>query len=278
MAGDEPDRLKRAPRIGLCAGMLPDMSAGDFIVLAGRHGFSSLMFSLAQWLGDSTPASGNTRRLLESNGITRTSLDGVMMGLPRLPDAARRFVLKEDQYFRIADEIGARCFNVPHYLGDPATPIAEFVDGLSPICEKAARQGISLGLEFLPGTGIPDLATANRICDAVGAENLGVTIDTWHLARTGGTVADIRKLPHGRTKEFHISDRAADENTRPDDAVWGRLLPGEGVLPLRDTIAAVLENAPDVGLDAEIFSRELLRLPADDVAARVARAIRVLID
>jgi sugar phosphate isomerase/epimerase len=265
------------PRIGLCAGMVREMSVADLIALAGRHGFTSIMFLPTQWSRADAPAPGDARRMLDDNGIKTTSMDGVMARLPRLADPVQQYLLPEDSYFRIAEEIGACCFNVPHYLGDPKTPVAEFADALGPLAEKAATHGIALGLEFLPGTGIPDVRTANRISEAVGAANLGVTIDTWHLARCRGGIGDIRALPPGRIKAFQISDRAADEDAKPDEEMWGRLVPGEGALPLRETIAAVWENAPGIAIDAEIFSKELLARPDDETAARVMRALKPLV-
>src|SRR4051812_33331398 len=115
--------MKQAPKIGMCAGMLRPMSVGDLIGLGGRHGYTSLMFLPTQWLRPDAPPAGEARRMLDANGITVTSLDGVMAGLPRLSPEAHQYVLKEDEYFCIADEVGASCFNVPHYRGDPKTPV-----------------------------------------------------------------------------------------------------------------------------------------------------------
>jgi len=266
--------MSSKPRLGLCWGMFMEMSATDFIGLGGRHGYQSLQFGPAQFHGPSAPKRGDARRMLMDHGITFVSFDGVMAGLPRLPAEAQQYALPEGDYLRMAEETGATVFNVPHYRGDPNTPINEFVDLLGPFCERAGRHGISLGLEFLPGTGIPDLAAANRISDAIGLPNIGVTVDTWHLARSRGTIADVGALPKGRIKAFQISDRSADQDKQPDEEMWGRLIPGEGVLPLKDTIAAVLANNADLAIDAEIFSKELRQRPDDETASRIIQALR----
>src|SRR5262245_8514094 len=96
--------MKHNPEIGLCAGMMRNMSLSDLIVLAGRHGFTSLMFLPTQWSRADAPAPGEARRMLADHGVSRTSLDGVMAGLPRLSDAVKPFLFKEDDYFRIAGE------------------------------------------------------------------------------------------------------------------------------------------------------------------------------
>jgi sugar phosphate isomerase/epimerase len=214
---------------------------------------------------------------LDENGITHTGIDGVLSMLPGLPEDVLKLGVPEDRYFRMAESVRARYLNVPHYAGDPKTSVTAFAERLGPLAERADAHGMDVGLEFLPGTGIPDIATALRITDAVDRANIGVTVDTWHLARSGGTVADLRGLPSGVIKGFHLSDRAADEHTRPDSEAWGRLLPGAGALPLRETVAAVLANNPGLAIDVEIFSHELRALPDDEAARRVAAATRAVL-
>ena len=53
----------------------------------------------------------------------------------------------------------------------------------------------------------------------------------------------------------------------------GRLLPGEGSLPLHDIVAAALANSPGLSAEVEVFSAELSALPVDKAAARTAAAM-----
>ena len=55
----------------------------------------------------------------------------------------------------------------------------------------------------------------------------------------------------------------------------GRLLPGEGELPLRELVEAALENSPDATLDIEVLNDELRAMPAADAAMRLAESARV---
>ncbi len=261
---------------GLCWGTVNDMSLTEIIALAGKHGFNAVMFLPRMWEGV-VPPDRDIHRMLDDNGITHTGLDGVLSMLPGLPDEVLKLGVPEDSYFRMAESVRARYLNVPHYGGDPKTSVAAFADRLGPLAERADTHGMDVGLEFLPGTGIPNLGTALRIAEAVDRANIGVTVDTWHLARSGGTVADLRALPSGVIKGFHLSDRAADEHTRPDSEAWGRLLPGAGALPLREIIDVVLANNPWLAIDVEIFSHALRALPDDETARRVAHATRAVL-
>ena len=151
------------------------------------------------------------------------------------------------------------------------------VDALGPFAERAAAAGITLALEFLPETAIPDLAAATRLREAVGAPNLGICVDTWHLARTGGGPADIRALPSGAVTEFQINDRDADTPVADATTGWqpnDRKLPGEGQLPLVETILAIEANAPGLPINVEVFSETLRNLSLDEAAGRIAAAMR----
>ena len=261
-----PDR----PGMGLCYGSLREVSAPQLLRIAGASGFSGIMLPP---FPQATPDEvGGFRALLRAHGIRRVVLDGVMAQLPRCEFAVQQGWTAE-QHFVVAERFGVDCFNVPHYRGDPATTVAEFADALGPFCESAARARITVALEFLPGTGIPDLERALRIVEAVRAPNLGLTLDTWHWARTGATLADIRALPAGVIKDFQLSDRAANQAAMTDSEQWGRLLPGEGALPLAEIVAAVHANAPELTVNAEIFSEELQQRDPDDAACAIAAAL-----
>ena len=267
------------PPIGLCWGTVRDMDAIAMARLAGRHGYGAVALIPAQLAGLDL---AEVRRVIDGEGISGVMLDGVLGMLPRLPDWVRALGVPEDRYFAIAEALGVTTFNVPHYRGDPATPRQELVDALGPVAERAQRAGIKLALEFLPGTGMPDPAAALRLAQAIGTANVGVMVDAWHLARAGGTLADIAALPAGSITGFQINDRAAGPPPGDiwDDEMYERLIPGEGALPLLETLRVVLARAPDVAIDAEIFSqpvREGDAAASDAFAGRALAAIRRLI-
>ena len=62
--------------------------------------------------------------------------------------------------------------------------------------------------EFLPWTGIPDLATAWRIVESAARENAGILLDTWHWQRQpGGPAVDVlRGIPGDRIPVLQVCD------------------------------------------------------------------------
>jgi hypothetical protein len=51
-------------------------------------------------------------------------------------------------------------------------------------------------------------------------------------------------------------------------------MPGEGCLPLRDFVAAALANNPGATIDIEVLNGGLAALAPDEVAQRLAAAVR----
>lgn len=267
--------MTSGPGIGLCHGSLREVGAAELVRLAGANGFSAVMLPPVPRASEAEIA--GFRALLAENGVRRVVLDGAMAALPRCPFAAQ-MGWTVDQHFEMAERFAVDCFNVPHYGGDPATTVTELADALGPFCERAARGGQTVALEFLPGTGIPDLERTLRILEAVGAANLGIALDTWHWARSRASLADLRALSPGIIRAFQISDRSAQQDALPDSVQWGRLLPGEGAQPLAEIVAIVHANAPQITLDAEIFSEALQARPPAEAARDVARSMRRLVE
>ena len=158
---------------------------------------------------------------------------------------------------------------------EPELDMAEAVVGLAHVCDLAAERDISISVEFLPWSGIPDLATVIRLFDAVDRPNLGLMLDTWHWFRQPGgpDEAALRSLPGDRVHVLQVNDAPSEPSSDPlDEAMTGRLLPGEGDIDL----AAVLAILDDIGADPiiapEVFSSELAALGPAEMARRIAAA------
>lgn len=208
------------------------------------------------------------------------ALLGALPGSPPLtsiePAYRRFFEPGVDNCFRAAALTGAPVLNVAHFLGGPA-PLPQMSDAFGTLCARAAAEGLRLTLEFIPGSGIPDLATALAIVTATGAANAGVLVDTWHLSRSGGTVADLAAAPPGTLTAIQVSDRRVAATAEAAYVPMSdRLLPGSGDLPLAAIIDTVRANCAEAILSVEVFSTELASLPATEAAARAGAAMRGL--
>ena len=128
----------------------------------------------------------------------------------------------------------------------------------------AQPYGITVVCEFLPIFPLNTLSMATEIVRSADASNGGVLIDNLHLSRSGSSVEDVQTMPSELFPYLQICDAVAERPTEfgglLDEALNGRLCPGEGSLP----IAELLQAIPEVPLSFEVRS-QFLRDIADPV-------------
>lgn len=153
--------------------------------------------------------------------------------------------------------------------------IAPAAKRLQEICARAADRGLGVSIEFLPWSGIPDLATAWQIVESSGAENAGLLIDGWHWQRQpGGPCPDLlRSIPPDRFKVFQICDAASEPREDPlEECMRDRRLPGDGVVDLVGLVGLFEEIGATPIVAPEVFNERLAIAGADEMARVVREA------
>jgi len=246
--------------VSLAAGTVLDADPPGTVEAAAAAGFGGvgLWFDPATWTAATTSA---VERRLRATGMMPLDMEPVILGRGDDPG---------DALVDTAAELGVR-----HVLvaSGPAGR-AEVVQRFGELCERAASGGVVVVLEFLPIFTIGTLAEACSIVTQVDRPNGAVLVDTLHLARSGGSPDDLRNVPARLLPYLQVADApaappATDRDALRDEALHGRLLPGEGALPLAAVVAAV----PGVPLSIELRSSALMtrfRDPTD--RARAVRA------
>ena len=134
--------------------------------------------------------------------------------------------------------------------------VEESVHVLTELCDIAAEHGVALGFEFLgqPDCSVPTLDLADEIVRTAARDNLGLVIDSFHFYAGGSNVRMIEKLDPRSIYIFHIND--AENLPRAELEDRHRLLPGLGILPLREMVAAFRSIGYDDVASVEIFRPE----------------------
>lgn len=164
-------------------------------------------------------------------------------------------------------EIGTRRASLVGWDADRG----RLVTNLAALCSDAATYGIDVSLEFMPYSAVRTVADAADVLEAVGAANLDVLVDALHLARSGGTPADLHILGPGEIGVLQLCDAPAvgpPPDKLRDESVNNRLYPGDGNLPLYELLAAVpaeivIELEIPSAADAAKSIEERARLCAD---------------
>lgn len=177
---------------------------------------------------------------LANTGVTFFSATGIWLvpeftieaALPALEVAAR---LGASQFLAVGN--------------DPEE--GRMTDNLGRLAEAAASHRLRLALELMPYTAVNSLAKAHRMVAATQAGNLGLLIDALHLARSGGTPAEVALLPREHIAYLQLCDAPAElppGMTLRQESLGARLYPGDGALPL----AALMDALPeDIVIDVE---------------------------
>ena len=243
-----------ARMLSLAAGTVLDISPPDAIAAAAQAGWTAagVWYDPATW----TPAvTADVQRRLADTGLIALDIEPVIFG-------------RDDHHgpaiIDIAAQIGARFVLV---ASGPASR-SEVVDELGTLAALAARAApaLTLVLEFLPIFTIGRLDAAAGIIAELSCANLGVLVDTLHLARSGGSPEELGAYAPALFPYLQLADALATpaDDSRAglrDEALHGRLLPGDGGLPLTDTLRTI----PNVAISVELRSRGLMALYPDPV-------------
>jgi 2-keto-myo-inositol isomerase len=196
--------------------------------------------------------------------------------------AAYERLLEEcEELCLIASEIGCPyVVVVPGELPDGAGwahVLEESVRVLNTLGRIAERHNVALAFEFLgqPRCSVQTLEEAAKIVKEVARPSVGLVLDSFHFYAGGSTIESIAALDAEKLFIFHIND--AEDLPREKLEDRHRLLPGLGVLPLREIIAALRLTGYDRVTSVEIFRPEYWeRDPLEMARAARAATLRVL--
>jgi sugar phosphate isomerase/epimerase len=149
----------------------------------------------------------------------------------------------------------ARTFGVGHLNAGlleklPTETIAAAFAGL---CGRAGE--LTVALEFMPYSGVPDLRTAWEVLRHAEAANVGLIVDGWHWARAGMTAADLEPVPAEAVVSIQLCDVIEAPMDPPRaESLGHRLPPGQGY----GDIAGMLRALEDKGVDPRVVTVEVI--------------------
>jgi sugar phosphate isomerase/epimerase len=129
----------------------------------------------------------------------------------------------------------------------------EFAVLLRGLADIAAPFGVRLALEPVAFAPLRTLAHALEVIDAAERDNIGLNIDTFHIWAGGTPWEEVAALDPDRIVAVHLSDatpRRGEEWSDQDRGVF----PGEGIIPLKEGIAAIRSTGYDGAWGIEMIS------------------------
>jgi sugar phosphate isomerase/epimerase len=176
---------------------------------------------------------------------------------------------------RVSTSMARRCAALGIPLCALVLPVPPSYDRIARVADVFGASGVRLALEFVPYTAVRTLAEAQAVCARVGYERCGLLVDTWHLARSGGSPADVAELGADQIAGVQLADAAPQvADDLADESRRSRLLPGEGVVDFGAFAAALDATGYGGPLGTEVLSTRLTGQPPEAVAEACFRAAR----
>jgi len=164
------------------------------------------------------------------------------------PDVRRELLVQCQRLCAVARALGCPALQVialNALRGQPWPDIRrQLARSLAELADVAAPYGVRLAVEPVSFTPFRTVAQALEVLDTAQRDNIGWCLDTFHLWTGGTPWEDVAALDPSLIVVAHLGEvtpRLVQEWSDDDRDV----LPGDGILPLREGIAAIRATGYD---------------------------------
>lgn len=240
-------------------------SPADLVEIAARAGYDAVDPLVGMPANPSYPImpiranDPETRRMaaaLKSNGLYIQNADGLVLGGATDHDLCKSVI-------EVLHDLGAHSLNVVVFDNDLSRALADLV-AIDLLCQQA---GIKVSIEFLAFATIRSPDEALNLIARTGSSNIRIMVDALHLAQADVAPSTLRDIDPARIACAQLCDAPAnlDFESYQRRAIYDRLAPGEGQLPLVDLMRVL---PADMVCSVEV--------PREDETDLLARARRML--
>jgi len=226
----------------LTANGLPPLEA---VQLAGELGFDQISFRLLPaGPGDTPPPLLTDDKLvadvmsaMKDHGLTMSDAEMIRMDENTDLDRFRPFLER-------CQQMGAKHILV---AGDDLDR-SRIIDTYGRLCELTWSYGLTADLEFMPWTGIKNIADARQLVEAAAHPAAAILFDCLHFDRCDSTLDEISSLPREMLNYVQICDGPVPY--KPEGAAMmalgrtARLVPSDGGIDLPSIIQRLPSDIP----------------------------------
>ena len=225
--------------IALASGVHPELPPDEMVNVAGEAGYNSVGIWVEPGVNWRSDTSSKVRQELESYKLITLDVEVIWLQPGALPDPVHH------QIIDIGGELGARNCLIVSSEPDRNNTKRLYED----LCQRAESANMRACLEFMWITEIRTLADAREVVEDVDHPSGGMLIDAFHLERVGLHPddlkdVDVKWLPYAQLCDAPERGVIKDSELYLEDALDGRLAPGEGKLPLRELMEVLPDNIP----------------------------------
>jgi 4-hydroxyphenylpyruvate dioxygenase len=199
-------------------------------------------------------------------------------GLP--PDLRSRALDRAEKKFEIMQELGTDLLLVCSSVSPAASSEPErIVDDFRELGERASVHGLRVGYEALAwGRHIWDHRQAWDIVKAVDHPAIGLILDSFHSLVRHIPMESIGEIDPAKIFIVQIADAPWLNMEYLQWSRHFRNLPGQGEIPVKDFVTALIGGGYRGPLSLEIFNDYFRSIPAREVALDGIRSLRLTVD
>ncbi|ASI90747.1 sugar phosphate isomerase/epimerase family protein [Vibrio mediterranei] len=223
------------------------------------------------------------KQRLDHFNIEPTAID--IIGAIEVTDKASKAQLFQDAEVlcQFAQQIGAPTIQLNAFEALNGLTLEQNIEltaqNVRSIADIGKDYGIRFQYEGAAWTPIASLDDYYRLLDAVGRDNFGFVLDTWHFwACRGASLEQIANIDPSLIYNVHISD-----GTRPEEgAAWpderelrGHFI-GQGDIPLSEWVDAIQSTGYQGFYSGEYLNDQMWEQDYYDVATKMLKGMKAL--
>ena len=263
----------------LSAGSMVRYSFADYVDAAACAGFTAITVTkrLCHLAGRRESLTvADMRAVIGDHGLRVAEVEG-SPGWLRGPGPADGRVLDLDEALGLATALGAAAV-VAYHDERPGEPLDRMIGDFAAACDRANDVGVTLALEFLPWTPVSTLRDALLIVAGADRPNGRIVFDTWHHTHGTGQRAGLAPGEAALISCVQLVDaRQAETGDLMQETMFGRRVPGTGVLDLPALVAALAAAGVECPVSVEVYDETYADLDARGYAQLLGTAARRLL-
>lgn len=221
---------------------------------------------------------------LDAAEITPSAID-IIGGVEAATKEEQQRVFKEAEILcRFAKEIGAPTIQLNAFESlngfSAEDNIQLTAKNIRTIADIGREHGIRFQYEGAAWTPIATLDDYYRLLDAVGRDNFGFVLDTWHLwACRGATLEQISQVDKSLIYNVHLSDGKRPAVGQPwvDERELRGVYIGEGDIPMQEWVDALRQTGYDGFFSGEFLNDQMWEHDHYEVAEKMLNGMKALV-
>lgn len=221
---------------------------------------------------------------LDQAGITPTAID-IIGSVEASDKSTQAEVFKQAETLcAFASDIGAPTIQLNAFEALNGLSLEDNIQitarNIQQIADIGKQSGIRFQYEGAAWTPIARLEDYYRLHDAVGRDNFGFVLDTWHFwACRGATPEDMAAIDRSLIYNVHLSDGkrpAVNEPWVDEKELRGYLL-GEGEIPLQEWVDAIESTGYEGFYSGEFLNDQLWEADHYEIAEKMLAGMKSLL-